>query len=156
MAVCMTCWAIMENPLSCEDLSEDTLCAVDPKIDTKKIWKYKLKIDNKKELCGFAQKSLLKILISDTPIWSFTVIMINPKKSSLFTSKKKDKLHWHIFIRVELLFFFTLDSNQSVRNFTNIVYYVLYFSSWKHQHNSIIKPFWQKKRHYTWLWSYKH
>ena len=71
MAVCMTCWAIMENPLSCEDLSEDTLCAVDPKIDTKKIWKYKLKIDNKKELCGFAQKSLLKILISDTPIRKF-------------------------------------------------------------------------------------
>ena len=44
MAVCMTCWAIMENPLSCEDLSEDTLRAVDPKIDIKKIWKHKLKI----------------------------------------------------------------------------------------------------------------
>ena len=65
MAVCMTCWAIMENPLSCEDLSEDTLCAVDPKIDTNKIWKYKLKIENKKELWGFAQKSLLE----NTYIW---------------------------------------------------------------------------------------
>ena len=113
----------MENPLSCEDLSEDTLCAVDPKIDTKKIWKYKLRIDNKKELCGFAQKSLLKILISDTPIWSFTVIMINPKRAAYLPAKRKTNSTGTFSLELNFFFYFR-DSNQSVRNFTNIVCYI--------------------------------
>ena len=107
MAVCITCWAIMENPLSCEDLSEDTLCAVDPKIDTKKIWKYKFKIDYKiKKHCGMAQKKVTKnTYISDTPIWSFTVIIINPKKAAYLPAKRKTNSTGTFSLELNCFFF---------------------------------------------------
>ena len=123
MAVCMTCWAIMENPLSCEDLSEDTLCAVDPKIDTKKIWKYKLKINkNFEDLHKKVYKKYLYLIHQFEVSRSLWLI---PKKAAYLPAKRKTNSTGTFSLELNC-FFFTLDSNQSVRNFTNIVYYVLF------------------------------